>query len=65
MKTKSTLLYLRENNEELILLYQYENILKLFKYYENYGESEPKKIISKFKVKYTQVIKLFKYTRYN
>ena len=33
MKTKSTLLYFRKNNEELILLYQYENILKLFKYY--------------------------------
>ena len=34
MKTKSTLLYFRkENNEELIQHYQYENILKLFKYY--------------------------------
>ena len=31
-----------------MLLYQYENILKIIQVFLNYGESEPK-IISKFK----------------
>ena len=64
MKTKSTLLYFRKNNEELMLLYQYENIFKIIQVLLNFGESEPK---NNFKVqtKYTQVTKLFKYTRYN
>ena len=49
MKTKSTLLYFRKNNEELMLLYQYGKYFKIIQVFLNYGESEPK-IISKFKL---------------